>query len=298
MNNMDVFQMDSTLIRYDQDEAVKVITRKIDKSLIEERKQGGATLSYIGGSTVIDLLNEAFNYQWSFEIVREEVVESLPKLRTKWNREQKKNEPVIDEQGNKVYDPQPPVAKVLGRLTVPGLGIKEQYGSKVIIGGATEQESSFKAASTDAMKKCATLFGIGNELYRKAEQSTQQSSQTSSYKPQTKSSSYQTKKQDVVKKQEPVVEVKKQEEVEAASNPNTQAEKKEVTASSGGSVSWNKDDIQKLKELKAILGITENKNLDPYVREYLDSADATHKMISKTNIAGFNNFLSKKINEE
>lgn len=295
---MDVFQMDSTLIRYDQDEAVKVITRKIDKSLIEERKQGGATLSYIGGSTVIDLLNEAFNYQWSFEIVREEVVESLPKLRTQYNKNTKKSEPVLDQQGNKVYDPQPPVAKVLGRLTVPGLGIKEQYGSKVIIGGATEQESSFKAASTDAMKKCATLFGIGNELYRKAEQSTGQGNQTNSYKPQTKPSSYQTKKQDFVKKEQPVAEVNKAEKVEAVSNPNTEAEKKEVTASSGGSVSWNKDDIQKLKELKAILGITENQNLDPYVREYLDSADATHKMISKTNIAGFNNFLSKKINEE
>lgn len=292
MNNMDVFNMDSTLIKYDQEKAVEVIKRKIDEDLIEERKQGNATLSYIGGSTVIDLLNEAFNYQWSFEIVREEVVESLPKLRTRWNRDSKKNEPVLDQQGNKIYDAQPPVAKVLGRLTVPGLGIKEQYGSKVIIGGATEQESSFKAASTDAMKKCATLFGIGNELYKKTDQNTEKSSQSNSYKPQTKSSSYQSKKQ------EPVREVKKEEKEETPSNPNTQAEKKEVTASGGGSVSWNKDDIQKLKELKAILGITENHNLDPYVREYLDSADATHKMISKTNIAGFNNFLSKKINEE
>lgn len=51
-----------------------------------------------------------------------------------------------------MYEPQPPVAKVLGRLTVPGLAIKEQYGSKVLVGGATEQESAFKSASTDALK--------------------------------------------------------------------------------------------------------------------------------------------------
>ena len=122
-----------------------VIQRKLDPKWIQKRKQGGTELSYIGGHTVIRLLNEAFGYRWNFEIVDEAIVPSLPKGMTEYKGGKRVN--VLNPDGTQKMEPQPPVVKVLGRLTVPGYGIKEQYGSKVIIGGATEQEASFKGVA-------------------------------------------------------------------------------------------------------------------------------------------------------
>ena len=47
---------------------------------------------------------------------------------------------------------------------------KSASGSQIIIGNDTEQESIFKAAGTDALKKAASLLGIGTELYRDKEE--------------------------------------------------------------------------------------------------------------------------------
>ena len=70
-----------------------------------------------------------------------------------------------------------PVAHVRGTLTVylaTENGIvevrKDGYGSKAIIGKQSEQDSIFKAAGTDALKKAASLFGIGLQLYRNEEE--------------------------------------------------------------------------------------------------------------------------------
>ena len=43
---------------------------------------------------------------------------------------------------------------------------KSGTGSKSIIGGSSEQESIFKSASTDALKKAASLLGVAAQLYR------------------------------------------------------------------------------------------------------------------------------------
>ena len=57
------------LTQYDVDQKVKsIIEEKIPDKLIQERKGGGQTLSYISGNFVIDLLNRAFNYAWSWKI--------------------------------------------------------------------------------------------------------------------------------------------------------------------------------------------------------------------------------------
>lgn len=139
-------------------QAKEVITRPIPETLIKIKPGKGAN-SYISGQTVIDHLNEAFGYLWSYETVEQWVQQSIDKFNPKYDKE-----PV----------PQGPVAHVKGRLTVlipqpDGTMfplIKEQYGSKAIMGGQSDQESVFKAAGTDAMKKCASLLGIGLELYR------------------------------------------------------------------------------------------------------------------------------------
>jgi hypothetical protein len=266
MANLDVFGVQP---QYDMEKAKEVLEAKLNPSWVKQRKQGSATLSYIGGHTVIRLLNKAFGYQWSFEIVKEEIVASIPK----WDKF--KNQEI----------PQPPVAKVLGRLTVPGLGIKEQYGSKVLIGGATEQESAFKSASTDAMKKCASLFGIGLELYGDDEGfGDETQSQPSQVQPPAQ-------KQYQAPPQEKQYQAPPQEKQYQAPPAQPAQPQQQASAAPGG---WVQADIDRLKELKAILGITNNAQLDPYVKEFFDNPNVTFANITPENIKAVNIFLSKK----
>lgn len=139
--------------------AKEVVSRPIPGQLIKQREGGGKKiLSYISGSTVIDLLNEAFGYLWSWDVNEQWVQQSQPKFNPKYDKE-----PV----------PQGPVAHVRGTLTVylaTEAGTielrKTGLGSKSVLGGQNDQESVFKAAGTDALKKAASLFGIGAQLYR------------------------------------------------------------------------------------------------------------------------------------
>ena len=97
----------------------------------------GGVLDYIAGAAVIQRLNEAFNAEWTFEILEHDIREKE--------------------------------VVVLGKLTAQGIA-KCQFGkSKITRTKETKAEVSIgddlKAAATDAIKKCATLFGIGLHLY-------------------------------------------------------------------------------------------------------------------------------------
>lgn len=140
--------------------AKEAIARTLPDQLIKQREGGGKKiLSYVSGSTVIDLLNEAFGYLWSWDVVEQFVQESQPKFNPRYDKEPQ---------------PQGPVAHVRGNLTVPivqedGTVVmitKSGFGSKTVLGGQADQEHIFKAAATDALKKAASLFGIGAQLYR------------------------------------------------------------------------------------------------------------------------------------
>ena len=104
-----------------------------------KQRQGnfGQTLDYISGYTVIERLNEAFEHLWSFEIVQHEI----------------QQDEVI----------------VIGKLTAEGI-VKTQFGSSRITrakdtGEIISLADDLKSATTDALKKCATLFGVGLHLY-------------------------------------------------------------------------------------------------------------------------------------
>ncbi len=119
--------------------SVGVITRALPKAKIKQRPGGGGmTFDYITPATAIDLLNEAFAYGWSSSIVdhfrEDDVVIVAIKLS------------VRDEHtGCQVT--------------------KEQYGSCQITRGLGVGEA-YKGAASDALKKAATHFGIGLELYQ------------------------------------------------------------------------------------------------------------------------------------
>ena len=102
----------------------------------------GDVLDYIEGCTVIQRLNECFNAEWIFEV-----------------------------QEHRVYDDE---VVVLGKLTAQGVS-KSQFGKSRITRSRKDNSiisvgDDLKAAATDCLKKCATLFGIGLHLYFDAPQ--------------------------------------------------------------------------------------------------------------------------------
>lgn len=284
---------------YDLTNAKQVIEAKLNPQWIKQRQQGGTTLSYIGGHTVIRLLNKAFNYQWSFEVVSEEVKTSLPKpMFEGWGKNKKA---VLDPNtGSQKMEPQPPVAKVLGRLTVPGIGVKEQWGSKVLIGGATEQESAFKSASTDALKKCASLLGIGLELYGEDEgfETTDEYVQQNSpvQAPVTQQQAYQAPPQQQAYQAPPQQSEPKVQQAPPVQQPAKQSAPAGATTATRqqNPNDWDPADIQRMKDLKVIMGITDNEQLNPFVREFLDTPDVTWRHVVPQNIKAFNIYLGKK----
>lgn len=97
----------------------------------------GKTLEYVSGHTVIERLNLAFESMWSFEIVQHEV----------------HDDEVI----------------VIGKLTAEGI-TKTQFGSSRITraretGEIVSLADDLKSATTDALKKSASLLGVGLHIY-------------------------------------------------------------------------------------------------------------------------------------
>jgi recombination DNA repair RAD52 pathway protein len=154
------------------DTAIKnKVSAPIPEYLIQQRQGGGnKMLSYLSGSTVTDMLNDAFGYAWSWEVKKHWIEESAPYF----NAYSKSRDKVFHNGKEGAWEEQGSVAHVLGKLTVyletETGGIvelsKDGYGSKSIMGKQNDQESIFKAAGTDALKKAASLFGIGLSLYR------------------------------------------------------------------------------------------------------------------------------------
>ena len=158
-------------------EITNTFTAPIPASLIKERAGGGnKRLKYLSGSTVTDLLNKAFGYMWNWTVKQQWIEESQPFF----NQYSNSTDKVINPSNGKLgaWEPQAPVAHVLGTLEVfvvndqgDMISIKKDgFGSKSILGKQNDQESIFKAAGTDALKKAASLLGVGLELYRDEEE--------------------------------------------------------------------------------------------------------------------------------
>lgn len=99
----------------------------------------GKMLAYVEGHTVITRLNEAFDGNWNFEV-------------TDYG---------LDEDHDEV--------RVLCKLTADGI-TKMQFGSSSITRNKKTKApisigDDLKKCATDALKKCATLFGVGLHLY-------------------------------------------------------------------------------------------------------------------------------------
>ena len=109
-------------------------------SEIKHREGNHGTVSYVDGATVIQRLNDSFDGNWSFEI----------------------SDYGHDEDNNVVW--------AVCKLTAENV-VKMQFGSSSVTLNKTTQKpvaivDDMKAAATDALKKAASLFGIGIGLWK------------------------------------------------------------------------------------------------------------------------------------
>lgn len=135
------------------------------KAIVKTRRgAGGKELSYVSGNYVIDVLNRAFGYNWDWTVKKCWIEQFVP-----WTKRGYQGSP------DEVKEDVGSVAHVLGTLKVrlhddttneDIVITKSGLGSKSIIGNQAEQESIYKAAMTDAIKKAASLLGIAADLYR------------------------------------------------------------------------------------------------------------------------------------
>jgi hypothetical protein len=118
----------------------EILEKPFDAQQIKQREGNfGKTLDYIEGHAVIQRLNDAFDAVWSFVILKHEIL---------------KDEVIV-----------------LGELSAGAIK-KSQFGSSQITrvrntGDMMSLADDLKAAATDSLKKCATMFGIALHLYNK-----------------------------------------------------------------------------------------------------------------------------------
>jgi hypothetical protein len=114
-----------------------ILTRPFPPEQLRTRRgANGKQFSYVEAHTVVTRLNEATDYEWTFEVVRHEIL--------------------ADE------------VIVLGRLVIDGIA-KMAFGGSSVTRDSSGKEMSIaddlKAATSDAIKKTASLFGCGLEMY-------------------------------------------------------------------------------------------------------------------------------------
>lgn len=126
---------------------IKIVQKTPAEHIYKRPGKGGQVFQYVTGNYVEKVLNFVFAWNWDFEIVEH------------------------GKEGNQVW--------VKGKLTVKSQKgetiTKSQFGRADIkfMKGSTTQMVDFgndlKAATTDSLKKCASLLGIASDIYGKQE---------------------------------------------------------------------------------------------------------------------------------
>lgn len=125
---------------------LKMVQKTPPQHVYTRPAKGGGLWSYITGSYVVKVLNFVFGWNWDFKVIDK------------------------GREDNQIW--------VYGELTVKspkGEAItKGQFGRADIKFKKNTKEmldygNDLKSATTDALKKCASLFGIGSDIYGKME---------------------------------------------------------------------------------------------------------------------------------
>lgn len=126
---------------------LKIVQRTPSNETYRRKGKGGKDFTYVTGNYIIKCLNFAFGWNWDFEItshgIEKKQIWAMGKLTVKSSD---------------------------GKQTIT----KTQFGRSDIKflkdgSGHVDFGNDLKAASTDAMKKCASMLGIASDIYGKME---------------------------------------------------------------------------------------------------------------------------------
>ena len=141
---------------YLTDEQISILKAPIADELIEVLPDDN---KYINHNVVTDILNKAFCHAWNWQIIDKGIEKTIE---------------FVDRKGNKI--PAGYYVWILGRLTYPvkdpatgsiNWCYKEQFGGRQVVGNSKVQSQAYKSASSDALKKAASLLGIAPNVYMK-----------------------------------------------------------------------------------------------------------------------------------
>jgi hypothetical protein len=138
---------------FDEIKKVKKALKQCKDEWLEQKPgKNGQMVPYMGHNTMRQILDHAVDgiTYWDFGIIdqwREEVYA--------YNK----------QTGQWYFDGY--VYHVKGYMFIPGVGYREQFGCKVAVGGVNNQDSAYKSAASNCFTKCASMFGVGEEIYAK-----------------------------------------------------------------------------------------------------------------------------------
>ena len=142
-NSSAFFDFALNVMNAKNDVDVEALCENFDEGYVRTRKVGNKKLRYVPSKFIKERLNKVLGCKYSFFILREErITDPLPR----YNR---------DEDS---YVESDCYIKVVGCLSIMGLGVQVAYGVKKTYGYG--ESDDWKAAATDAFKKCCSMFGI------------------------------------------------------------------------------------------------------------------------------------------
>jgi hypothetical protein len=235
-----------------------------------ESKPGAKGGKFLGVNTVRQILDHAVDgiTYWDFGITQQ------------W-----KEEVYRQNKSNNQWELDGYVYHVRGYLYIPGVGHREQYGCKIAIGGKDNQDSAYKAAASNCLVKCSSMFGVGEDVYSKIKVEMEEEEK---YEDLYKQNDVKIKQADQKQVEKIQQEVKKEIQFEEPVIKN----KEEIKQND-----WNTPEIQ--NELKKIhlnkkrLGIEQDAQFLFYIRDFSKNGEATLKDIVPSNIKEFNEYLEK-----
>jgi len=125
----------------DRKQITEELMKEFPTSAHKTREQQGKKLTYVDGTTVFRRLINATDNNFSIEVLEDSI------------------QPFGQNRSGDRY-----LLRARVRLTIPGFGSREHVGVQ-IVNAESGGEDLWKGHVTDAIKKAATLFGVGLELY-------------------------------------------------------------------------------------------------------------------------------------
>lgn len=117
------------------------------EQVYERKGKGGKMFKYVRGSYIKDRLNKIFGWMWDFEVVQHGVEKNLIWVLGKLTVKDMKNHTITKMQ--------------FGRADVKYYRDRSK--------GTVDFGNDLKAATTDALKKCASELGIARDVYSQQE---------------------------------------------------------------------------------------------------------------------------------